>query len=176
MKKLLLSGFMIMFFSLANSQENGILFSGGYSFASIDGLHGSGWRINGQYEFTRGGGRLSHGLSLGLIHLSANEKSLTSTVNSWPLYYAPKYTITRDKLKFYLRGAIGLQVAGIKREGIVSLDDTDYGFYGGGSAGIMILLGEKIYLNADYEIAWASNSWYNDGLINTASAGLEFRF
>jgi hypothetical protein len=40
----------------------------------------------------------------------------------------------------------------------------------------MIFLKENIFINAEYEIAWASNSWYKDGWMNTAMGGIGFKF
>ena len=81
-----------------------------------------------------------------------------------------------DKIKFFIKGALGMQFAGLKKEGLVSFSDNDFGFYGGGGAGFMIFLKENIFINGEYEIAWASNSWYNDGWINTAGGGIGFKF
>jgi hypothetical protein len=69
-----------------------------------------------------------------------------------------------------------MQFAWLKREGFVELSDHDFGFYGGGGGGFMFFLKENIFLNAEYEIAWASNSWYKDGWMNTAMAGIGYRF
>jgi hypothetical protein len=72
---------------------------------------------------------------------------------------------------------LGTQYASLKREGpLGSLSDNDFGFYGGGGAGIMIFLKENIFINAEYEIAWASNSFYKDGWMNSAMGGLGFKF
>jgi hypothetical protein len=40
----------------------------------------------------------------------------------------------------------------------------------------MFLLKENIFVNAEYEIAWASNSMYKDGWMNNISGGLGFKF
>jgi hypothetical protein len=40
----------------------------------------------------------------------------------------------------------------------------------------MLFLSEKLFINAEYEIAWASNNWYSDGWINTAGGGIGFKF
>jgi len=180
MKRYILMTFLVLASLQAFSQENGITLSGGYSFATIDDIKGTGYRINGLYEFVPMSGKIAHGLSFGFIHLTGTEgvgsATVTSTVNSYPIYYAPKYIFGKEKLKLFVKGAIGVQFAGFKREAIVNLEDNDFGFYGGGGGGIMIFLKENIFINAEYEIAWASNSWYNDGWMNTASGGLGFRF
>jgi len=164
------------------SQENQVSVSGGYAFANIDNSDskGTGWTIKGLYEFNPLGGKLAHGFAFGYIGLTSEEGSgalaVKSTVNSFPIYYAPKIMFGSDKVKFFIKGAIGMQIAGMKREGVLSFSDTDYGFYGGGGAGIMFFIKENIFINADYEVAWASNSAYVDGWINTASGGIGFKF
>ena len=69
-----------------------------------------------------------------------------------------------------------MQFATLKREGLVDYNDHDYGFYGGGGAGVMFFINENIFINGEYEIAWASNSYYRDGWISTAGGGIGFRF
>jgi opacity protein-like surface antigen len=82
----------------------------------------------------------------------------------------------KEKIKIFVKGALGMQYSSLKREGIVTISDNDFGFYGGGGAGIMLYLKENIFINAEYEIAWASNNCYKDGWINTASGGIGFKF
>ncbi len=159
-------------------QENMFTVSGGYSFANIEDTDNkiTGWRINGLYEFNPSSGMLAHGLSFGYISLSGTENSVTSTVNSFPLYYAPKLMFGNDRIKAFVKGALGVQFSTLKREGLVELSDHDFGFYGGGGAGVMIFIKENIFINGEYEIAWASNSFYKDGWINTAGGGIGFKF
>jgi len=175
--------FCLLFVSVsALSQENAITLSGGYAFANIEDADekGTGWRINGLYEFNMMGGRFAHGVAAGYIGISAtDEEGLQTTeshINSFPVYYAPKFMFGNEKVKGFAKGALGFQIAGLKREGLVTVDDTDMGFYGGGGAGLMFFLKENIFLNAEYEIAWASNSFYKDGWMNAAMIGIGFKF
>jgi hypothetical protein len=182
MKKYILITFLIMLSIKAISQENMLTVSGGYSFANIEDTDtkGTGWRINGLYELNPMGGGFAHGISIGYINLSATEtvlqQTVKNTVGSLPVYYAPKVMFGKNKIKGFIKGALGMQYAWLKREGVVSLSDNDFGFYGGGGAGIMIFIKENIFINGEYEIAWASNSWYKDGWINTAGGGIGFKF
>jgi len=166
----------------AFAQENMVTVSGGYSFANIEDsdTKGTGWRINGLYEFSPMAGKFAHGISVGYINLSNSEtvqqQTVKSTVGSLPVYYAPKVMFGNDKIKAFIKGALGFQYAWLKREAIVTTNSSDFGFYGGGGAGIMILIRENVFINGEYEIAWASNSWYKDGWINTASGGIGFKF
>ena len=81
-----------------------------------------------------------------------------------------------ENLAVGFNGALGTQFASLKREGLVTLSDNDFGFYGGGGAGIMIFIKENVFINGEYEIAWASNSFYKDGWISTAGGGIGFKF
>jgi hypothetical protein len=182
MKRNLLIGFLILLSFKALSQENMLTIGGGYSFANFEDSDnkGTGWRINGLYEMNPMSGNFAHGISVGYINLSSSEtvqqQTVKKTVGSLPVYYAPKLMFGKDKIKVFIKGALGFQYAWLKREAVSNLSDNDFGFYGGGGAGIMIFLKENIFINGEYEIAWASNSWYKDGWINTAGGGIGFKF
>ncbi len=178
MKKYIFITFLILLSMRALSQENMVTLSGGYASANVEDtdVKATGWRINVLYEFNPVGTKIAHGFSFGYISLSASENNVESTINSFPVYYAPKYIFGSDKFKGFIKGALGIQFAGLKREGLVNLSDTDFGFYGGGGAGIMIFIKENIFINGEYEIAWASNNYYRDGWISTAGGGIGFKF
>jgi hypothetical protein len=182
MKKHIFIAVLVLFSVKAFSQENIVTLSGGYSFATIEDtdIKATGFRINGLYEFNPNSGMVAHGFSVGYIGLTAEETVgqavTTYTINSFPIYYAPKVMFGSEKIKAFIKGALGTQISGLKREGAVSLSDNDFGFYGGGGAGVMLFIKSNIFINAEYEIAWASNSWYNDGWINSATGGIGFKF
>jgi hypothetical protein len=182
MKRNLFVFILILVSIKALSQENMITISGGYSFANIEDtdVKGTGWRVNGLYEFNPSGGMIAHGFSVGYIGLKASEgvgsQTINYTINSWPIYYAPKVMFGKEKIKLFIKGALGVQFAGLKKEGLLIVSDNDFGFYGGGGGGIMIFLKENLFINAEYEIAWASNNWYKDGWINTAGGGIGYKF
>ena len=182
MKKNVLIICLILLSMKVISQENMFTLSGGYSFSNLEAkdIKGTGWRINGLYELNPMSGNFAHGFSVGYISLSASDgvgsQTIDYKINSFPIYYAPKYMFGSDKFKAFIKGALGMQFAGLKKEGFVSFSGNDFGFYGGGGAGIMLFLKENIFINAEYEIAWASNAWYNDGWIQTAGGGIGFKF
>jgi len=182
MKKHIFITVLVLLSMKALSQENILTLSGGYSFATIEDtdIKGTGFRINGLYEYNPNGGKFAHGFSFGYIGLKAEESigqaTQKYTINSFPIYYAPKVMVGSDKFKAFIKGALGMQFAGLKKESLVSLSDNDLGFYGGGGAGVMLFLKSNIFINAEYEIAWASNSWYKDGWMNTAGGGIGFKF
>jgi hypothetical protein len=183
MKRIILLSFLIALSIKAYSQNNMVTLSGGYSFAKIEDtdVKATGFRINGLYEFNQSGDKIAHGLSVGFISISATEdvlqSSVTYTINSLPVYYAPKYMFGKEKFKGFVKGAIGGQFANLNADGEnYSVSDNDFGFYGGVGAGLMIFITDKIFINGEYEIAWASNNYYKDGWMNTAMVGIGLRF
>ena len=188
MKKLLFFVSAILFSINAWSQVNMVTLSGGYSFANLEdtdvGL--SGWRINGLYEAGTFSGKVLQGLSVGYISVSGSAtveedgimKNAEYKLGTVPIYYAPKLLLgNSDKFKGFVKLAIGGQFSSINRTGTaVILEADDFGFYGGGGAGFMYFLKSNIFLNMEYEWAWLSNTYYRDGGMNTASAGIGMKF
>jgi len=183
MKKNIFIAFLVLLSVKAISQESIAIIGGGWASANIEDTDskGTGWAIKGSYEFNPQEGMFSHGLGFGYVNLTAKEgignQEVTYTIGSFPIYYQPKIMFGEDKFKVFVKGALGTQFASLKREGpSISLSDNDFGFYGGGGAGLMYFIKDNIFLNGDYEIAWASNNWYKDGWISTATIGLGFKF
>lgn len=176
----------ILFFALVFTtvavwaQENSFTLSGGYVFTNLEETDtgANGYRINGNFEFNPNQGNFSHGITVAYLHTSASGlQNVEYKLNNFPVYYAPKVTFGSGKAKVFVKGAIGMHVSGYKREGGVGeISTTDLGFYGGAGAGFLVNLSEKMFLNAEYEWAYLSNSWYRNGLVNTAMAGIGFRF
>jgi hypothetical protein len=165
-------------------QENRVTLGGGYAFANYEDItaNATGWRIYGLYEFNQTEGHWAHGVSFGYARVSGegSDGAVTATldVNTFPLYYSPKYLFGKDKFKGFVKGAFGFQWSGGKKTGpILVVEDSDHGIFVGGGAGIEYALKEKLFLNAEYEAAWMVNSlYYRDGLLNTISAGVGFKF
>lgn len=183
MKKMIILLVFAMVATAAFSQENQVTLSGGYVFANIEDtdINGTGFRINGLYEFNPIGGKWAHGLSVGYIGLSAEgTEGLQTTeydINSWPIYYAPKFLFGKENFKGFVKGALGMQFSGIKRTAaLTTISDNDWGFAGGGGVGAQYYFNEKVFLTAEYELLWMSNSFYRDDLLNTAAIGIGIRF
>jgi len=173
------------------SQENLISISGGYAFANIDdsdylqddpNIKGTGWRINGTYDFNTNEGKVAYGLSVGYISIGATYSATGDTtaeykVSSIPFYFAPKYIFGSEKTRGFVKLAIGGQSATLKRTGTATdATASDFGFYGGGGAGVMIFVHEKVFLNIEYEIAYMTNSVYRNGLMNSVMGGIGVKF
>ena len=183
MKKLYLILILVCTTFFAFSQENWITVSGGYSFANIENtdIKAPGWRINGTYEFNPAQGPWVLGFAVGYIGLKASSETIAEgtidySIGTVPLYFTPKFMFGSEKIKVFIKGALGTQNSHLKRTGMVEITDTDWGFYGGGSAGVHISLSEMIFLNAEYELAWLSNTSYKDGLMNSAMLGIGVKF
>lgn len=183
MKKTVILLVFSLFSTLAYSQDKMITLSGGYVFANVEDsdAQGTGFRINGLYEYNPAGGNWAHGFSVGYISMSAEgTESLQETqydFSTWPMYYAPKYLFGSEKLKGFIKGAIGWQFSSLERTtALTIITDKDTGFTTGGGVGASFFFNEKIFLTAEYELLWMSNSFYKDGIVNTASLGLGFRF
>ena len=167
----------------AIAQENMLTLSGGYAFANIEETDTdvSGWRINGLYEFNPSGGKMAHGISLGYISTEATVTTgLVTTdhkITSVPVYYAPKYMFGSGSFKGFIKGALGMHFSTYERTGTAGIITSTYsGFYGGLSPGIMLSVSDKLFLNAEFEWAYMSNSSYRDGFISSAMLGLGFKF
>ena len=164
-------------------QENRVIVGGGYAFSNIENAdeNGTGWRINGVYEYNAEQGKWAHGVSVGYVNISGYSEGgvgkTTYKVGSWPIYYAPKFLFGNEKIKGFIKGAIGLQFSSLKRSGgLGELSDKDFGLASGGGVGGSYFFNEKIFLNAEYELLWMSNTYYVEGLLNTASLGVGIRF
>lgn len=184
MKRHILIIVILAFISISlYSQENAISLSGGYTFANIDDSDATadGWRINGLYEYIPTGGPWAYGFSIGYMSLSRDKGTNTDTISykisTVPIYFAPKYVMGKGKFKGYIKAVLGMQSSKIEREGsVLILEDSDLGFYGGGGLGATYPITEIVYINAEYELAWMSNSFYKDGLTNSVLVGIGVKF
>jgi len=181
-RNLLFIGFLC-FSLIVMAQENRFSLSGGYVFANLEDVDtdATGWRINARYEFNPGNSFFSHGISFGYMNTSTDFTSQTQNsnykINSWPVYYEPKVTIGSGKFKGFLKGALGMHFSGYKRTGTVTeITSADMGFYGGASAGSELMITDKLFINAEYDWAFMSNSYYREGFINSAMVGIGFKF
>ncbi len=171
-------------------QENSFIIGGGWATMSPEyfAKSASGYRINGLYEFNPNQGKLAHGFNVGYVYTTATgtssgpagvvSGSADLTLRSIPVYYAPKFYFgNSEKFKFFLKGALGIQFGGYKVEtSSVRIEDTDTGFYGGLGAGAAFNLKETLFLNLEYEWAYAANVYYGNSYLNSVQLGLGFKF
>lgn len=141
----------------------------------------SGWRLNLSYETGAKGGNLLHGVAIGYIETTADVTTQAQTshykLKSLPIYYAPKYLFGKKAFKGFVKGALGIHFSDYQRSGAAGdVDTNDTGFYGGASLGAMFMFNEKVFINAEYEWAYLSNSYYRDGEVQSAMIGIGARF
>jgi hypothetical protein len=165
------------------AQESNFTISGGYVFTNIEevDLNATGFRINGLYEYNPTEGMVAHGISMGYLRTTAsntiNAATSNYTFSNFPVYYSPKFMFGSESFKIFLKGALGFHYSGYKRSGdVTSVNTWDLGFYGGAGAGLMKTINKKIFINAEYEWAYLSNTSYRDGFINTIMGGIGFKF
>lgn len=190
MKRLFITITLVSFVFLGFSQENLVNLTGGYTWATIDdsdyfpddpSIKGSGWRINGTYDYNPNEGKVAYGFSMGYTSISASYDggagSTDYSISSIPAYFAPKFLFGNERIKGFIKLMIGVQRATLKRTGPAGeLTASDFGFYGGAGAGLMVFVSEKIFLDAEYEIAYVTNSYYRNGLMQSALFGIGVKF
>lgn len=175
---LLLTALLFMSISIWG-QENMVTLSGGYAFANLKDAdeNTTGWRINGTYEFNAFQGQFAQGISFGYISTMATSGNQEYKLNSWPIYYAPKFLFGGESFKGFVKGAIGWHFSNYKKTGtIIIVEGNANGFYGGLGAGAMYTFNDKIFINLEYEWAYMGSSYYRDGFINSIMFGLGIIF
>ena len=140
----------------------------------------SGWRLNLSFEHGASNGNVLHGFAIGYIDSSADVTTAAQTssykLESLPIYYAPKLLFGKSAFKGFLKGAIGIHFSDYERTGALgSVESQDTGLYAGASLGAMYAFNEKVFINAEYEWAYLSNSYYRDGELQSVMVGLGFR-
>ena len=140
----------------------------------------SGWRLNLSFEHGARNGNVLHGFAIGYIDSSADVTTAAQTssykLESLPIYYAPKLLFGKIAFKGFLKGAIGIHFSDYERTGALgSVESQDTGLYAGASLGAMYAFNEKVFINAEYEWAYLSNSYYRDGELQSVMVGLGFR-
>jgi hypothetical protein len=190
MKKILITLSLVFCVAAVYTQNNAIFLTGGYAFADVDAneisqddpdLKGTGWRINGVWEWSKPDAKIAWGIALGYLSVKATYDGGTEpadySISTIPLYFAPRYFIGNGKFKGFIKLAIGFHSSTYKREVTGgSLEGNDYGFYGGGGAGIQYDISDMIFILAEYEIAYMTNDYYRNGLMQSAMGGVGIRF
>jgi hypothetical protein len=179
MRKIIVCAFFLLASAGAYCQHTYFTLSSGYTNANVqDGSKkGTGYRINTSYEINPADVKWTLGISAGFLHLTGSTTTRNYEVTSVPFYFSPKYMFGNDEFKVYIKGAAGAQYSKMSTTGTsTNFSDHDFGFAGGGGTGFMYFVNEKIFLNAEYELLWVSNKFYRDGLTNTFSGGIGWKF
>ena len=190
MKKVLV-GIALVFYVISGfSQENLVNISAGYAWLNVDDsdylvddpdIKATGWRINGTYDFNPNEGPVAYGFSVGYISVDASYSGVTDTadykMSSVPFYFAPKYLFGNEKFRGFIKVMLGAQSASLKRTTSTGeITASDFGFYGGAGAGLMFFVTEMVFINTEYEIAYVTNSYYRNGLMQSAMLGIGVKF
>lgn len=135
-----------------------------------------GWRISGTFEMRPDDKPVVQGVTIGYMETSA-ERTGAQTVEyeakTIPIYYSPKIILGKKAIKVFAKGALGFHFTDYSRSGVggnASVDEV--GFYGGASLGAMVVVKEKFFLNAEYEWVYMSNSYFQDGAVQSAMIGI----
>jgi len=180
MKKLLLSITLMITSGGLFAQENIILLQGGP--ASGNGSASpTGYRIAAAWEFQPAGEWWTMGASLGMVKLSASQTILSSTstfdVTTIPICFVSRLTFGGEKVKAFVRGQLGTHISTISYSGSISLaSESQWGMAAGISPGVMFWVSPKVFLGADYEWLWISNTFENSGSVGIASGSLGLKF
>ena len=103
--------------------------------------------------------------------------SVEYKLSTLPIFYAPKFMFGSDKIKGFIKGALGGHHTKFERTGqLYVVDGNAWGFYGGLGAGAMFFVNDMIFIDIEYEFAYMSNSGYEGGLMNTFMGGIGFKF
>ena len=155
-----------------------ITLSGGYVTTDYEDADNDaeGWRINATFEMNPNGGKLLHGLVIGYMETEA-ERTGAQTVQyeakTVPIYYAPKFVVGKKALNLFAKGALGCHITDYSRSGTLGSDSADeFGFYGGVSVGGMVVIKQKFFVNAEYEWAYMSNTYFQDGAVQSVMVGI----
>lgn len=190
MKKISITLILAFFTIVAFSQKHAVIINGGYSWANVEAseikeddpnVKGSGWRINGEYAWNPNEGKFAYGIALGYISVSASYDDVTGPVDvkigTFPMYFAPRYIFGSEKLQGFIKAVLGFHTSNYERKGTGgTLTGNDSGFYGGGGAGVAFHLSDRIFLDVEYEIAYMTNNYYRNGLMQTAMGGIGIKF
>lgn len=190
-KQLLPLAFVLLCASVFAQKQQMFTLSGGYAWADVKAseyvaedpdITGTGWRINGLYELNPNEGPLAFGLAVGFLSVSGDytntqNETATLTVNTIPAYFTIKYMFGQNNLRGFVKPAAGMQFADIEYDSPgETASSEDFGLYAGGGAGILYFIRDNIFINAEYELAWLTNSFYRDGLAQSVMGGVGMRF
>lgn len=161
----------------AVGQENLISINGGYAMANLDDADANttGYKVSLSYEQNLYEGHASHGAVVGYISTKASVNQAEYEINSWPIYYVPKYLFGGGSFRGFIKGAVGIHFSNYKKTGILTITDDNIGFYGGAGLGAVQTI-NSLFISLEYEGAYMGNSGFRDGFMNTVMLGVGLKF
>lgn len=182
MKRNLLLSILLLFSISVWAQENLISVNGGYAMANLDDADANttGYKISLSYEQNLYEGHASHGAVIGYISTKASvdtggNQQAEYEINSWPVYYVPKYLFGGGAFRGFIKGAVGIHFSNYKKTGILTITDDNIGFYGGVGLGAIQTI-NSLFISLEYEGAYMGNSGFRDGFMNTVLLGVGIKF
>src|SRR5688572_6408868 len=166
------------------AQLNSFTFEGGYAFGNAQYYRTNfpGWKVNGLFEYHPKEHKLCYGFSIGYIKTSNNlivssgGNEFEYSIGTVPIVIVPKYIIGNGSFQGFIKTDLGYQFSNRKRLNSSESALNQSGFYGGIGAGIMKSFGPKYFIHLDYEFAYMTNSYYENGLLNSIMLGVGSRF
>jgi hypothetical protein len=167
----------------SSGQNNLLSLNGGYVYTNIKDRteSASGYRISLVYEIEPAVGNVLHGFSVGVINVKADVVEYSggqpldynNSITTLPFYYAPKFLIGKGSLQGFIKGAFGMQFSTLKQTSPTDVFiSKDAGLYGGLGAGGMKRFNNNLIVSLEYEWAYLSNSYYNDGFAHSVMLGV----
>jgi hypothetical protein len=172
-----------------------LAFSGGWSLMNIEESSNSvnGFDIGGHFEHTSINGKWAFGAALSFLRVTEDVGSDKALYKSTPFTFQTKYLFGSLDTKGFIKANVGIHGSNVEWNGTRrDIKNWDHGFVVGGGAGanqylsqtiyitiaydIKWYLSQTIYITIAYDIKWLQNSYYNNGLLHTFSAGLGFQF
>jgi hypothetical protein len=156
-----------------------LAFSGGWSLMNIEESSNSvnGFEIGGHFEHTSINGKWAFGAALSFVRVTDDVGSDRALYSSTPFTFQTKYLFGSLDTKGFIKANLGIHSSKVEWNGTRrDIKNWDHGFVVGGGAGVNQYLSQTVYIIVAYDIKWLQNSYYNNGLLHTFSAGLGFQF
>lgn len=76
-------------------------------------------------------------------------------------------------IRIFARGSLGCHISDYSRSGTLGSSSGDeFGFFGGAALGGSIVVKQKFFISAEYEWSYMSNSYFQDGAVQSALIGI----
>jgi len=145
----------------------------------------TGNSFNFWYEITDFNGNLAGGVSVGYMSTSTdsvtNSGQIKNKINSAsydviPIMFYGRYLFGPEKFRGYIGAGIGIQFSTANfYSQDVQIKASDSGLLIGGIIGANYFISEKMLINANFNINWLSNSFFQNGTASNFAIGIGFQ-
>jgi len=178
---LLSTVFLFLFSSSVYSQLKSIdplwTIEGGYTISNASDIDVqlTGYAFTVTYDKIIPGNELSGGVTFGYMRSTTTFTDEEYTYSSLPLVLQGKYFVATGSVPFYLQGGIGMHFSRLDRTSeLLYLQFADVGLILNIGTGVLVPLGNDVYLSFSYQFNWYETTFYNNGLVNLFKIGLAF--